>query len=377
MTLHLSIWSLVLILGAIQGLLLFFIIFFKKKGTISSNRVFAVLVLVLTIIQIDHSLRLSELYRQFPSLIYISDSVWYLIAPLLFYYTKFQINKIQKLQWIEWIHLIPFIAIFILYFSLLTASPDLKIQILESYKASGEYSTPVKFLILFMSVQMLGYLSYSLYLIIQYEHRFKNLFSNNHIMHLTALKRVYIFFLVYFFFEIFTSTYRNFSGIKNQTLDNWSMIVWVIFIYTIAYKIINQPNLIFPTIPTFSSADSSSEIEEKDQEDIEQLLSIMEEEKPYLNSDLKLPDLATKIDSTTHRVSHLINKKLGVNFYEFVNTYRIKDAKERLGKPEYKNLTIAGIANETGFKSKASFYKFFRKEYGMTPTEYLAKEHSK
>ncbi len=378
MNLQLGVWSLILLLGAIQGFILSFVIFFQKKGSLTSNRIFATLILILTIIQIDHSLRLSDFYQQFPNMIYISDSVWYLIGPLLLFYLKFQINDIQKFHFYDALHLIPFLVIAYLYRNLFAASADLKIQILEAYKASGgQYQLSVKLLILFMMIQMLGYISYSLFLIKRYEMRFKEIFSNNHIQYLTGLKLVFFFFLTYFIFEFSFSTYRNFVGIQNKALENWSLVVWVLFIYALAFLILKHPNLIFPQILPYKKLNPQFENADTDKKEIELLLTLMEAEKPYLDSELKLPDLAEKLNSSIHRVSYLINKKLKVNFYEFINTYRIKEAKEKLGKPEYQHLTISGIAQETGFKSKASFYKFFRKEFGMTPTEYLAKKTKK
>ena len=58
-------------------------------------------------------------------------------------------------------------------------------------------------------------------------------------------------------------------------------------------------------------------------------------------------------------------------FFDLVNDYRVQEFKRLAASPEMKHLSMVGIAQESGFNSKASFYNVFRKKTGMTPTEYL------
>jgi len=94
----------------------------------------------------------------------------------------------------------------------------------------------------------------------------------------------------------------------------------------------------------------------------------MDYAKPYLDSTLTLPSLAQQLNVPTHELSELINRDLGVNFFDFVNDYRIIRAQEILRTDHTK--TVLEILYEVGFNSKSSFNTAFRKYTGTTPTSY-------
>jgi AraC-like DNA-binding protein len=68
---------------------------------------------------------------------------------------------------------------------------------------------------------------------------------------------------------------------------------------------------------------------------------------------------------------------MGMNFYNLVNEYRIKEVKDRLKSDKYKRLTILAIAYDSGFNSKSSFNTIFKEKTGQTPSEYLATLNAK
>jgi len=103
---------------------------------------------------------------------------------------------------------------------------------------------------------------------------------------------------------------------------------------------------------------------------IEQLKKIMIDEKLYRDSSLTLKMVAKKIDISPHNLSQLINVHLGLNFYGFVNNYRVNEVKENLLSSKYKDQNILSIAFDAGFKSKSSFNIFFKKSVGVTPSKY-------
>lgn len=96
----------------------------------------------------------------------------------------------------------------------------------------------------------------------------------------------------------------------------------------------------------------------------------MQQGKYYLDTDLTLGELASKLDLNPTYLSQVINQGFGVNFYDFVNKYRVNAAKEMLKTPENDHLSLLGIALDCGFKSKSTFNKFFKKYSGMTPREF-------
>jgi AraC-like DNA-binding protein len=104
------------------------------------------------------------------------------------------------------------------------------------------------------------------------------------------------------------------------------------------------------------------------------LLQFMESEKAYLDPNLSLVMLAEKTGISQRTISAVLNQHLQKNFTEFVNDYRVKEFKERIGSPESSHLTIAGLALECGFSSQATFQRVFKNTTGLTPSEFITKK---
>lgn len=103
----------------------------------------------------------------------------------------------------------------------------------------------------------------------------------------------------------------------------------------------------------------------------QQLIHTMEIEKAFLDPNLGLPQLAAKVKMSTHDLSFLINTGLGENFFQFVNRYRVEEAKKLLKSDRYKYLNILGIAYESGFRSKSTFNATFKKLTGLSPSQFV------
>lgn len=101
-----------------------------------------------------------------------------------------------------------------------------------------------------------------------------------------------------------------------------------------------------------------------------EILVYMNNEKPYLNPDLKQTDLALNMGISTHNFSEVLYYCFGQNFYNFINSYRVVKAQELIKSDTYKDAKIIAIAFDSGFKSKTSFNRVFKKHTGVTPSEY-------
>ncbi len=97
---------------------------------------------------------------------------------------------------------------------------------------------------------------------------------------------------------------------------------------------------------------------------------LMEDEQVFLNADLSLKALAKKLNIHYNHLSQIINEHFGLNFNDFINSYRIEAAKVRLTDPRGSKKTILEIAYETGFYSKSVFNTAFKKFSGQTPSQY-------
>ncbi len=103
---------------------------------------------------------------------------------------------------------------------------------------------------------------------------------------------------------------------------------------------------------------------------LETLITFMNDKKPYLDFELTLQKLSIKTKIPEKELSLLINHHLGKHFFDFINEYRINDAKKLLQAPSKKDLTVLEILYEVGFNSKSSFYSAFKKATNQTPTQY-------
>lgn len=104
---------------------------------------------------------------------------------------------------------------------------------------------------------------------------------------------------------------------------------------------------------------------------VERIENHMRQHKPYLDSDITIDSLASALALSPKVLSVTLNHHFEKNFYEFINSYRIEDAKQLLINEPGK--TITDIFYQVGFNSKSVFYTFFRKSEGMTPSAYRKK----
>jgi AraC-like DNA-binding protein len=101
-----------------------------------------------------------------------------------------------------------------------------------------------------------------------------------------------------------------------------------------------------------------------------QIKTLFNLEKLYLEPQLKIEHLAEKLDVTTHKISQTINSKAHKPFFDFVNGYRVNHFKNLLSNPENKKYTILALGIESGFNSKASMNRIFKQYAGKSPREF-------
>ncbi|WP_422861723.1 helix-turn-helix domain-containing protein [Flagellimonas sp. W118] len=102
-----------------------------------------------------------------------------------------------------------------------------------------------------------------------------------------------------------------------------------------------------------------------------ELISFMENEKPYLDPELNLSKLAELYGAKKHELSELINKDINIGFNDFINYWRVETAKKYLLDDSLDHLTVIGLGHKSGFKSKSTFFESFKKYTGMTPNAYV------
>lgn len=97
---------------------------------------------------------------------------------------------------------------------------------------------------------------------------------------------------------------------------------------------------------------------------------LMEQEKPYLNSDLKMSDIASALGIHQNEISACINSNKGCSFSQFINGYRVAHAQQLLREDPGRKISQVGL--ESGFANNTSFYRVFKSFTGLTPSEWLS-----
>lgn len=190
------------------------------------------------------------------------------------------------------------------------------------------------------------------------------------------LKNLLIIAIVIYIAILLTSIVSLFNDDKWLTFMKLETMIVSLFCFAIAFTAIRFPVFAvygdFEDLPAEAKtkyAKSSLKTDESD-ELWKRIIIIMEEEKAYRNSTFRLNDLAERTGISLHHISQMINQRQKMSFSDFVNHYRVEEAKALLTSSRAKEITIFAIALEVGFNSKTAFYNSFKKITGKTPSAF-------
>lgn len=105
---------------------------------------------------------------------------------------------------------------------------------------------------------------------------------------------------------------------------------------------------------------------------MQRIRQLMEQQQLYLNSELKINDVAALLNTNARYVSSCINAEEGMTFIQFVNAYRVAYAQQLLSQQPDKKMS--GIYAEAGFSGESSFFRIFKSATGLTPKEWRKQE---
>ncbi|MDW3652640.1 MAG: helix-turn-helix domain-containing protein [Bacteroidia bacterium] len=164
-------------------------------------------------------------------------------------------------------------------------------------------------------------------------------------------------FIIWLFYNLVPYTSYVFGAISFSFVFYLLLLLWI-------FKRRNNTSFLVQQVKY-----ANKKIEEKEAKSIAGKLDILfQTEALYKNPELKLPQLAARLDIAPHLLSQYLNDNLGKSFSNFINEYRIQAAEEML-KHEH-HLTLEAIGQECGFKSNSSFYTAFKKFKGQTPAKF-------
>ena len=322
-----------------------------------------------------------ELFIHFHLLSISLLSLFMLHGPFLYYYILTLVSDKRQIFKKDLFHLVPFI-LFNLYILIASFSPDIS-EKLNIEKLSLHNDPPLLFLFFLILTAFSGtvYFLFTFKLFKRLDINIFNNFSNSADIDLDWLRKLVLLFGVIWTALIsITVIHHVFHMFSMVFCTDGLFLSLSVFVILIGYFGLKQ-NVIF-TNENVIVTDNTSRIQPKysgsrlneseEKQYAEKLISYMELLKPYLNTDLTLPQLAVELGISSHLLSQVINEHFKLNFFDFVNQYRVEAFKERIVNPKYENFSLLGIAFECGFNSKSAFNRIFKKSTGLTPSQFKA-----
>ena len=333
------------------------------------------MILIITSVLTERFLTHIDFYRVFPHYLFLSYGLWYLWAPVLYFYIKSSLYENVKLSIADLLHLIPFITYMVVNGEYIFASWATKVGYIDNFTPKGETTIYNLLMPALLRVQTIVYLIYIWVLINNYKIVELNGSKETRKNQLVLLKTFFIAVSLLQIYDVFFLIMNYLGKTGGHLLKNIRLLITVIINYSIAFAAIKYPERLFPQFKRELDKYKSSKLTDEEMERIESILqSITINEQLYLNNNIKLKDFSDKLNVSQHSISQTLNLKLGCSFYDYINKFRIEKAKEILKSDGVEKYTFLHIAYESGFNSKSSFNRAFKKHTGITPSEFINSE---
>ena len=311
-----------------------------------------------------------------PNLFFIGSYAYFIDGALLFLFVNSLLIKNYTLHRRSALHLVP-----LLIFAVYMAVSYYSLSYADKWSAVESqhivYSSPHLYFEAMGRFVRLGYALACVLIIFRYIQQLKQV--SGFLQHKTLhwLKIMVFSILVLYSWDA-TLLVLKLYYLQNNHLDLDVLQVVGTSSYHLAFLALNI--LIFLKFSMFQDVDMVEEIEPVAQPDasddmtnatlVAQIEKEMLEDKIYCNADLTLDQLSEAVNIPSRKLSQIIKAHYGKNFYEFVNTFRVEEAKRLLTAPEYRDRTIMEVYLDAGFNSKSVFNTFFKSVVKITPSQF-------
>lgn len=358
--------------------LLVFVIFINtNKVNTKANQWFGAFVFCVFLILLENILLFTKLFKEDDFVFEMISVSSFIISPFFYLSISYYVEPIKKWKTSYFLHFgFALLMIFLITLSHLIDAEvkpeDVNTEIVEN--------ASIVFYIVF-SLQVILYCVLAIIKIIKHQKNIQFFNSTVENVDLKWLKNIIISVFIIAVFWVGDIVFK--LSDTNSIFDVGSSLIYLFGIFYIAYYWLKQKE-IFPynliekeeietiIVETALPEDNRKKLltEEKLEQLKIELLDLFNSQKPFLDCDLSLVKLALLLNVSPHILSYLINKGINENFYQFVNRYRIEEAKKLILDPKMNYLSLLGIGFEVGFNSKTVFNTTFKKITGQTPSEY-------
>jgi AraC-like DNA-binding protein len=357
------------------ALLGFTILTNPREVNVLGNRLLAVLLLLLAILVFDKGLFDSHFYETHIDLLGFSDMFLYFTAPTLYLSVVYFVSLDKTFNKKDLVHYVLPVLLLPVFIYAIFQSPEAKLNNLKP----NNYAYDLMHLLLLIQATIYWILAY-----LKLEKHRKNIkifAASTDEIDLSWLKN-FLLGIAGMIAISFAEFYFN-----NSLMFKYASVGYLIATYVLSYFALRQ-NEVFvldikerEEIKDIIDEQSPTQKQERLSETAIvslkiRLMTVMESEKVYLDEALNLPKLADKMDISTHDMSYLLNDGFGQSFFQFVNTYRVEEAKCLLLSEKHGHFNMLGIAYASGFSSKTTFNTTFKKLTQQSPSEFQT-EHKK
>lgn len=389
--------SMLLLLGFAQGLILALLLARSGANNRTAKRMLIALLLLMCVGLAEGFMDESRYYLRFPHLITVEWPSNLLYGPFVYFVVRSFTDPAWRLKlWVALAHALPTVGMYFLLLPFYALTAEQKIHF---WKLEG--TEPLAHpLVVMIILQMAVYLYVSLMRLATHGRMVKDTYSYEEEVSLSWLRHLLIAFFLLWVVYVFFLLISPFYGIYRETEFILHLLLAIV-ITVMGYKGKQQPVVFagglkssLPASPAGQTAApvaaplespvimpgseeaatekyQRSSLEETEAEHIAQAVKrIMEQERPYREMKLTLPMLARMLSVSPNHLSQVLNEKLNTSFFDFVNAYRVEEARKLLIAPSYNHFSVLGVAMEVGFNSKSTFYAAFKKHSGMTPSQF-------
>ncbi len=290
----------------------------------------------------------------------VAPDVRFLFGPFLYFYARALMTSHFHFHWKDLMHIIP-------YYAAGVSSGYLRFRAYEIWLVLDVFLTFACYAhVIFYSLPVI--LSVRKH-VASLKESFSSLKSKTLIWLLSlAVFFMAIFGLLAIFEAMFLAGSRGYIiGIRYEI----AAILVTLFAFSIGFLGMHQPDVFFGITEGQRTKYSGSTLTSSECSALYVKLSlIMETKKPFLDSELTVEKLSALSGIPDYHLSRVINEKSGMIFYDFINSFRIKEVQKLMSDPANNRYTILGLALDAGFNSKSAFYASFKKIMNVTPLEY-------
>lgn len=351
------------------GLFVSFFLLFRKHRDRASMILIGLFVLFNSFFLLHLSLYKLHAEYHLPHMLYFSTTFSFLYGPLLYLYFR-RITERYTFRWIDLLHLLPslILLVYITPFYMMSGVEKFGVMMgRDSRLLPGGHT-----IVLIKTVSLV---IYGLLIVQLYRKHTLNSFKKQDRQQLLWQRNIMGMFIAY------TISYMIYGSILTGVLPirelfETQTLVMTAMVFYIAYLSYAQPEIFAGSLQIINPVDLfkyrksrltpsfSSELRNE-------LLRLLDQEKIFKQNDLSLDMLAERLGTNRHNASQVINEHFDMNFFELINSYRIKEAIEIFRNDRKKNLSIIEVAYEVGFNNKVTFNKSFKKHLSQTPSQFI------